>query len=219
MCLQLSQDAVGDLHGEASSSSQPQIRNGRERVEEVNQQDDPVDLALLEALNGATLRVPDSYPDDSDCETSLPNLRQRPKRRQDRVHREELRPSVHSNHNQVRERKRSPREREGPAVGHSDWLIPSDSEDEEVTASVLKTAAPLLPNDHPFMLVSTTPTSKQLAEGAESECHPRSSFQTTAPCDGLLEKSSAAERGVSRARRREKKHRTLKQAPLELFCK
>ena len=214
--LQLSQDAVGDLHGEASSSSQPQIRNGREMVEDVNQQDDdPVDLALLEALNGATLRVPDSYPDDSDCETSLPNLRQRPKRRKDRVHQGELCPSVHSNHNQLRERKKSPREREG----HSDWLIPSDSEDEEVTAPVLKTAALLLPNNHPFMSVSTTPTSKQLAEGAESECHPRSSFQTTAPCDGLREKSSAAGRGVSRVRRREKKHRTLKQAPLELFCK
>lgn len=216
MYLQLSQDAVGDLNGEASSSSRPQIRNGRETVEEMNQQDDPVDLALLEALNGATLRVPDSYPDDSDCETSLPNLRQRPKRRQDRVHQGELRPSVHSNHNRVRERKKSPREREG----HGDWLIPSDSEDEEDTASVLKTAALLLPNDHPFMSVSTTPTSKQSAEWAESECHPRSSFQTTVPCDGLREKSSAAERGgVSRVRRREKKHRTLKQAPLELFCK
>ena len=212
-----------------------QIANNGGREEDLTQ--DPANAALIEALNGASLRLSDSY---TDSDVSRPNLRQKRKASQtskdsESLHNELIPPS-HATPNRIREIKRLCRERRvvgkaaplrnGGAVQPSVWLVTSDDSDEDYVPN-LKVATPILPDIHPFLSVSTTPNLQRCPEGrAESsrgtENQPSQfSAQTNGSCSLLNKKASSttAERKGDKARHRQKKPRVLKQAPLEIFCK
>ena len=195
------------------------------------QKNDSANAALIEALNKATLRLPDNYPDN--CDTLRPNLRHKGKEYQDNKQplKNVLSPPVpQTTPNRGRGVKRfrgaegeyvgrEPALSNGGSVHHSAWLVSSDSdEDYDETVPVSKVAASLLPDDKPL---SSPPASQRCPEGrAESSKGPENEppIFATAPCSAL-HKNISTTTGERTGNKAKQRHRALKQAPLELFCK
>ena len=154
LCLQLTQRSVDIQNGASSSSTDPppspplpssihhkrrtdahpsssDISSSSDGESESTTDDTPADDALLQALEGETLRLPGSQSDDTPSRCSL-RLKGKAQRSQSRPCQKQLAPFPHATPAQGRERRHGETGEEALRKAVSGiWIDSSDSDDDE----------------------------------------------------------------------------------------